>query len=265
MLSIVFAVLVYMGGTARAEEAPSEHAAAVVGISADPSTAESNILGTAADGGRYIGRVWTDKSVFTDGTTLDGTSLTKKNADDPYEFLTVFSALGSSQSQEGQVQTLDGTSLTKKNADDPYEFLTVFSALGSSQSQEGQVQLPLDVVFVIDVSGSMTSRVSNSDRTSRIAKTVEAVNNAINTVMSGNPNSRVGLVTFSSAGYPNSSSTGATTILELGRYTPTLDGNTTYIKMDGSDKFRVGVQKEGSSQKVSRSYEVKGGTNAQNP
>ena len=102
VLSIVFAVLVYMGGTARAEEAPSEHAAAVVGISADPSTAESNILGTAADGGRYIGRVWTDKSVFTDGTTLDGTSLTKKNADDPYEFLTVFSARGRARVRKGR-------------------------------------------------------------------------------------------------------------------------------------------------------------------
>lgn len=95
---------------------------------ADASTAQSfeSMLGTDKDGNRYAGRVWVDKSVFTaDAVNLDGISITNDE-----DFLTVYSALGSS-----------ATVTTVEN--------------GSSQ---------LDVVFVLDASNSM----STNDRLRRV-------------------------------------------------------------------------------------------------
>lgn len=93
---------------------------------ADASTANGyvDMLGTDADGNRYSGRVWVDKSVYTDASvTLDGNTV--QNDDD---FMVVYSALGSS------------TSLTTE---------TVTNA-------------NLDVVFVLDTSISMTgTRIRN--------------------------------------------------------------------------------------------------------
>lgn len=68
----------------------------------------------------YAGRIWTDKSVFEEDAVFTGYS-------------------GSSQTIE------------KGDAD----FLISLSALATSQSISGQAQTPLDVVFVIDMSGSM--------------------------------------------------------------------------------------------------------------
>ena len=63
---------------------------------ADPSTAGNytSMLGTDADGNRYSGRVWTDKSVYTDASVnLDGHTVANNG-----DFMVVYSALGSSTS-----------------------------------------------------------------------------------------------------------------------------------------------------------------------
>ncbi len=63
-------------------------------VGADASTAQTfeSMLGTDKDGNRYAGRVWVDKSVYTDKqVSLDGFTVTHDE-----DFLVVYSALGSS-------------------------------------------------------------------------------------------------------------------------------------------------------------------------
>ena len=62
---------------------------------------------------------------------------------------------------------------------------------------------PLDVVFVLDVSGSMAD--NNKGR-----NMVSAVNSAMNTILNSNSENKVGIVTFSDS---------SSTLLPLGRYT----------------------------------------------
>lgn len=219
-----------MGGVARAEEAANaEPQADNTGVAyvADPSTALNgrDILGQ--EGGRYAGRVWSDKSVYTDDTVDLGYGITASKGD--------------------------------------AEFLTVFSALGSSRNLTSRVKLPLDVVFVIDISGSMNYALGDSNR---IAATIEAVNDAIATLMDEkqvSKYSRVGIAVFSSANRTQ-------TILPLGRYEATggTADNPVYISMstvesEGST-FRLSVRPEDGSNGsgiVTGNFEVTGGTNTQ--
>lgn len=85
------------------------------------------------------------------------------------------------------------------------DFLHVFSTIGSSSEIIYQDKIPADVVFVLDFSASMFTG------TDRLAKTVEAVNSAINTIVEKSPNSRVGIVVYSSK---------ATTLLPLVNLVP---------------------------------------------
>lgn len=73
------------------------------------------------DSTRNVGRIWTDKSVSTDDVTL-----TNKQG---------------------------GTKTVKKN--NGSDFLVGLSALSSTASITGQSAVPLDIVLVLDVSGSM--------------------------------------------------------------------------------------------------------------
>lgn len=123
----------------------------------------------------YSGRIWTDKSVYADDVT--------------------FEAFG-------------GAKYTVKNDSD---FLVGFSTLATSQSVSGQTQAPIDVVFIIDISGSMSNNNSGMDNgKSRIYNTVQAVNTSIDKLMSMNPYSRVAVVAFSG---------NAQVLLPLDRYT----------------------------------------------
>lgn len=218
----VFTVLTVMGGMARADEAAEiEPQADIIQCLVDSPTAgtSADILGT--DGGRYAGRVWSDKSVYNDDVTLDGVTLQKGNAD----------------------------------------FLTVFSALGSSRNVTSRVMLPLDIVFVIDISGSMNNALGNS---TRIAKTIDAVNDAMTTLMDENQvskYSRVGIAVFSNANRTQ-------TILPLGRYEATeydAEHKPVYISMSGDDTFRLHVDRTDGSNTgiVTDRIRVTGGTDTQ--
>ena len=84
----------------------------------------------------------------------------------------------------------------------------------TTTTSEKSVKTPLDVVFVLDVSGSMND--NDKDKTM-----VDSVNSAISTIMQENPDSRVGVVAYSSkenSSYSNNSN--AITLLPLGKYTP---------------------------------------------
>ncbi|MBE6733529.1 MAG: VWA domain-containing protein [Ruminococcaceae bacterium] len=132
----------------------------------------------------YAGRIWTDKSVYTDDVTFatygGGSSTIKLN-----------------ENQNGE------------------DFLIAYSALATSESVSGSTQAPVDVVLIIDISGSMSNNNSNMDNgKSRIYNTVQATNNAIDELMALNPYTRVAVVAFSS---------NAQVLLPLDRYTKTTD------------------------------------------
>ena len=109
---------------------------------------------------RYAGRVWTDKTVYTEDATFSGES-----------------------------------DVIVKNDSD---FLVAYSALATTQNITGKSSVPVDVVFVIDNSNSMDDSVGGGSRQSRLEATVEAVNTSIATIMESHPDSRVAVVLYGS-------------------------------------------------------------------
>lgn len=105
----------------------------------------------------YAGRVWTDKTVYTEDATFE-----------------------------------NGNTIPK----DDSNFLVAYSAMATSQSISGKTQVPVDVVFVIDNSNSMDDSVGNDSNQSRLEATVDAVNASIKKVMESNENSRVAVVIY---------------------------------------------------------------------
>ena len=118
--------------------------------------------GLNADGTRYAGRIWSDKSVVANAQ--DQAAIDLSSQWDGYS---------------GEVST-------------EADFLHVFSALGSSQVVKERYAIPLDITLVLDTSNSM--------RGAKIANTIEGLNNAIK-VIAENPNNRVSLVTFNRQAY----------------------------------------------------------------
>lgn len=135
---------------------------------ADPSTANNyhQMLGTDADGNRYSGRVWFDKSVFTYG---DEASLPLHS---------------------------DFSGLAADTIKIDSNFMVVGSALGSTTSVVTTTSVPasLDVVIVLDNSGSMENV---SDGTTRFEKVRDAANKLIGSITS-NGNNRLAIVAYSS-------------------------------------------------------------------
>lgn len=173
----------------------------------------------------YAGRVWTDKSVFENDVRFD---------------------------------TYGGGSVTVPlEREEGEDFLISYSALATTQSVSGQSQAPVDVVLVIDISGSMSNGSSNMDNgKSRIYNTAQAANASIEALMEMNPNNRVALVVFSS---------NATTVLPLGRYTKL--GSADYLTLNrdkGSSQYaQLTVKAVSGSGNVNRTVNVEGGTNLQ--
>lgn len=160
----------------------------------DTSNKYNESLGDGASN-EYAGRIWTDKSVYTDDATFDifggGTSTIKLNE--------------------------------KNNGED---FLVAYSALASSESVSSSEQAPVDVVLIIDISGSMSNGSSNMDNgKSRIYNTIVATNNAIDAILALDEYSRVAVVAFSGNTQVsnNSNIPDAQILLPLDRYTKTKD------------------------------------------
>ena len=162
-------------------------------VSAAEKTSDGNTTGSYAQNlgdnssTRYAGRVWTDKTVYTEGATFSG----------------------------------DFGNVTIQNDSD---FLVAYSALATSESVTGKSQVPVDVVFVIDNSGSMDYEYGVGFSTTSLEQTVGAVNQSIETIMESNPNSRVAVVAYDGA---QGNTPAAQVLLPLDHYTKT--GNT-YIQ-----------------------------------
>lgn len=111
---------------------------------------------------RYAGRVWTDKTVYTEDATFTG----------------------------------DVGKVTVQNDSD---FLVAYSALATTQNITGKSSVPVDVVFVIDNSNSMDAELNNQQ--TRLEATVAAVNTSIAAVMDSHPDSRVAVVVYGSSAH----------------------------------------------------------------
>lgn len=122
---------------------------------------------TLDDSTKNVGRIWTDKSVSTEDVTL---------------------------TKPGQTET----KTIQKNGDS--DFLVGLSALSSTAKIMGQTTVPLDIVLVLDVSGSMDDR--DKDGVKKINKLKGAVNNFIDKSAEENANkpankqNRISLVKF---------------------------------------------------------------------
>jgi LPXTG-motif cell wall-anchored protein len=102
------------------------------------------------------------------------------------------------------------------------EFSVTLSALGQEWtiSDETDVDSPIDVIFLLDFSGSMTDVASVSDTTTqRWQAVLNATNKAMSYVLSSNPENRVGVVCYSNE---------AKTLLPLGSYALAEGYQTTY-------------------------------------
>ena len=180
---------------------------------------------------QYNGRVWTDKSVSTSDVTFSGSGNT----------ITVPIGTG----------------------EDKSDFLVTYSALATSQQVSGKSNVPVDVVFVVDLSGSMSNGDSGmDDGRSRIAHVVDALNTSIETLMAANPDSRVAVV-----GYEET----ATTLLPLDHYTKNTNywGNEQpYFSLNRTEpsdsNTTLTVNAVGSNNNdVNSAVNVSGGTNVQ--
>lgn len=172
---------------------------------------------------RNDGRVWVDKSV-SDGESID------------------FSGTG-------QTITVGNDS----------DFLVTYSALATSTRVIDEERLPVDVVFVIDLSGSMSNGGSVMDNDQkRIENLVASLNESINTLMALNDNTRIGVV-----GYSNT----AVRILPLDHYEK-VNGNDIFTctrRGYGNDEYAEISWNaiNGQNSRVRGSQDVTGGTNVQ--
>ena len=127
----------------------------------------------------FSGRVWADKTVTTTDQKFSGDA---------------------------------GNSITVANDSD---FLVTYSALATTQSITGEAQSPLDVVFVVDFSGSMINYAMDNGY-SRLANLLDALNSSIKTLMEANEYNREAVVCYS--GKPDESVSASKVLLPLNHY-----------------------------------------------
>lgn len=120
---------------------------------ADPNTASTWRNWGLDYSTQSVGRVWTDKTVSTEDITLTGADGPMKIAKSP-------------------------------GAD----FLTAFSALSSTSNLKSTVAQPLDIVLVLDASGSMVDSMGSGDNTKRIDALKSAANSFIDEIAKQNAN-----------------------------------------------------------------------------
>lgn len=150
LLCLIACILAIMGAFSIAP--PTLAAAATEGAQAvaDPIT-----TGTWKDWGlddttQNVGRIWTDKSVSAGDIDLTGAG---------------------------------GTMTIQKGDSD---FLTAFSALSSTSNLRDTVTTPLDIVLVLDASGSMDDPMGRGDSTKRIDALKAAANSFIDKIAESN-------------------------------------------------------------------------------
>ena len=132
---------------------PTPYAAGDKDTVADPNTASSWRDWGLDYSTQSVGRIWTDKTVSTEDIVLTGA---------------------------------DGTMTIAKSPE--ADFLTAFSALSSTSNLKSKIAQPLDIVLVLDASGSMDDPMGKDDGTKRIDALKTAANSFIDEIAKQNAN-----------------------------------------------------------------------------
>lgn len=138
--------------------APTTALAATVGATtlADPSSASTWRNWGLENSTQNVGRIWTDKTVSAGDIVLTGAGGDK--------------IISNNKDSEG------------KDSD----FLTAFSAISSTSNLRETATTPLDIVLVLDASGSMNDPMGRTDRTKRIDALKAAANSFIDEIAARN-------------------------------------------------------------------------------
>ena len=133
--------------------APTTALAATVGATklADPSSASTWRNWGLENSTENVGRIWTDKTVSDGDIVLTGAG---------------------------------GDKIISKNKDS--DFLTAFSAISSTSNLRETATEPLDIVLVLDASGSMDDPMGRTDSTKRIDALKAAANSFIDEIAARN-------------------------------------------------------------------------------
>lgn len=133
--------------------APTTALAATVGATtlADPSSASTWRNWGLENSTQNVGRIWTDKTVSAGDIVLTGAG---------------------------------GDKVISKKKDS--DFLTAFSAISSTSNLRETATTPLDIVLVLDASGSMDDPMGRTDRTKRIDALKAAANSFIDEIAARN-------------------------------------------------------------------------------
>ncbi len=146
----------------------------------------------------------------------------------------------------------DGKIVTDKSVNhiDEDEFEVTLSGLGQAfqTSKTVESNKKLDVVFVLDVSGSMAEK-----KTQRYKDMVDAVNSAMKTIMNANNENRIGIVTFSGS---------SNTLLSLDSY-KTSNQNGNYLTANNNKVSIANGVTDSNGKRESGSVNVSGGTYTQ--
>lgn len=194
--------------------APTTVLAATVGATtlADPSSASTWRKWGLENSTENVGRIWTDKTVSAEDIVLTGAG---------------------------------GKKIISKEKDS--DFLTAFSAISSTSNLRETATTPLDIVLVLDASGSMDDPMGNNDSTKRIDALKAAANSFIDEIaarnagisdasqrhsvavvkFSGDKTDRVGNGTYRSGGYTYN-------------YSQVMQ-NLTVVTTDGASNLKVWV------------------------
>ncbi|MFR6632033.1 MAG: Spy0128 family protein [Atopobiaceae bacterium] len=133
--------------------APTTALAATVGATtlADPSSASTWRSWGLENSTQNVGRIWTDKTVSAEDIVLTGAG---------------------------------GDKIISNNKDS--DFLTAFSAISSTSNLRETATEPLDIVLVLDASGSMDDPMGRTDSTKRIDALKAAANSFIDEIAARN-------------------------------------------------------------------------------
>ena len=118
---------------------------------ADPSSATTWLNWGLENSTQNVGRIWTDKTVSAEDIVLTGAG---------------------------------GDKIISKNKDS--DFLTAFSAISSTSNLRETATEPLDIVLVLDASGSMDDPMGRTDSTKRIDALKAAANSFIDEIAARN-------------------------------------------------------------------------------
>ena len=166
----------------------------------------TSVLG-ANESTQYNGRVWTDKSVSAGDMNYSGDA--------------------------------GSDSIAKGDSD----FLIAYSALATSTSVTGEASVPMDVVFVVDFSGSMQGNNARD--------LVDALNESVESLMRTNDQNRIAVVSYAE---------NAQTILSLDHYSKR--GNRDFFSLNQrGTRVTVNATRSNGSTINGQEYSVTGGTN----